>query len=73
MIEPTDEMHAAASHVWEDVYWETGRWRGHKAAQRLCSRCGIWETRRNAEGVCRGKHWEDLTGSEKAAAFGGPS
>jgi hypothetical protein len=60
------------SHNWEDVYWETGRWRGHKAKQRLCSRCGNWETPKNSRARCRAKHWEDLTDEEKAAEFGGP-
>jgi hypothetical protein len=56
-------------HNWEDVIWASGRWRGHKAAQRLCSECGIWETRRNVGEPCRGKHWEDLTHAEKVAEF----
>lgn len=66
MIEPTDEM----AHSWEDVYWESGRWRGHKAAQRMCARCGIWDTPRARGESCRGKKWEDLTDAEKAAEFG---
>jgi hypothetical protein len=71
VIEPTDEMVADAGHNWEDVYWGAGRWRGHKAAQRLCSWCEIWETPRSRKSPCRGKKWDDLTDQEKAAAFGG--
>jgi hypothetical protein len=56
-------------HEWEVVYWASGRWKGRAAAQRLCARCGVWETTRNTETPCRGKHWEDLTKEEKAEAF----
>lgn len=58
-------------HLWGTVRWESGRWRGRVASQRLCAKCGKWETVRNSKAPCRGKTWEELTDQEKAAEFGG--